>query len=438
MKSKKILSAAVASALVAAQMAMPVMAAEENGFDVTVTTKTPVIRVVVPTTLEVAVNQFGMGDAGSQIYSSPFVMENKSQVPVRVNVTSTATLGAGTKLVGTKAAAEASAAQGEAWLAVAAQTAADTYTDGSTAFADLTEENNNVTAFAQKSGATASAGQTFYLAESSAMAYKLLAANEDATDIKYAQFYQLIPVSFTGTDDTAKGNELKALVAEKDVYSVVTANVSNPGETVTCISKGTASVTYANTNTYYTASITTALPEDVNNTTHTELYVYGDGTTDATDGKAAFRYIGALSGAQETWTKDDISKISVRYNITGVEEAKYDSIYASDCTYGLYKAPICLTLKSGKDNTDVVLEFTPPAGKTLSTGYLSVNGVNASAWSSFKTNIIFDTSANTVTIKGAVFGFSSVTGVTSDHKYTFVVKDTNGTEYATEVLNLAP
>ena len=57
MKVKRILSTVVASALVAAQMAMPVMAADGGEVDVDVTTKTDLIRVQVPTTLELAVTQ---------------------------------------------------------------------------------------------------------------------------------------------------------------------------------------------------------------------------------------------------------------------------------------------------------------------------------------------------------------------------------------------
>ena len=45
MKTKKVLSTAVASALVAAQMVMPVMAAGGVSVDVPVTTKTAVISV---------------------------------------------------------------------------------------------------------------------------------------------------------------------------------------------------------------------------------------------------------------------------------------------------------------------------------------------------------------------------------------------------------
>lgn len=404
MKSKKILSAAVASALVAAQMAMPVMAAEEDGFDVTVTTKTPVIRVVVPTTLEVAVNQFGMSDSGSQIYSTPFVMENKSQVPVKVSVTSTATLGDDITLAATRTAVEASTKEGEAWLAVAAQTAVDNYADGSTTFDKLTEENNNVTAFVQGSGATATAGQTFYLAETSNMAYKLLAASEDATNIKYAQFYELIPVTLTGSTDADKEADLKALVAKQDIYSVVTANLGNEGETVTCLAKGTAaaSVSYASTNSYFTASITAALPGDVNNTTHTQQYVYGDGATDTTNGKAAFRYIGALSGAQETWTKDDISKIGVRYSITGVEEAKYDSVYKNNCTYGLYTAPFTDDTAYGNWGSDGVLWLA----KDASTGF-STTGLVVEVSDGGKTYTLLDADKYTV---DSTSGWVSITG----------------------------
>ena len=68
MRSKRLLSTVVASALVATTMAMPVMAADGGQVEVDVTTKTSVIRVAVPTSLEVAVNQFEKGDGGSQIY----------------------------------------------------------------------------------------------------------------------------------------------------------------------------------------------------------------------------------------------------------------------------------------------------------------------------------------------------------------------------------
>lgn len=79
MKAKRFLSTVVAGALVAAQMAMPVMAADGGEVEVDVTTRTAVIRVEVPTTLAIAVNQFEKGDTGSQVYSEAFDITNKSE-----------------------------------------------------------------------------------------------------------------------------------------------------------------------------------------------------------------------------------------------------------------------------------------------------------------------------------------------------------------------
>ena len=57
MRNKKILSTVVASALAATTMAVPVMAADGGNIDVPVTTKTAVIRVQVPTKMDISVNQ---------------------------------------------------------------------------------------------------------------------------------------------------------------------------------------------------------------------------------------------------------------------------------------------------------------------------------------------------------------------------------------------
>lgn len=56
MRNKKILSTVVASALAATTMAVPVMAADGGNIDVPVTTKTAVIRVQVPTKMDISVN----------------------------------------------------------------------------------------------------------------------------------------------------------------------------------------------------------------------------------------------------------------------------------------------------------------------------------------------------------------------------------------------
>lgn len=304
------------------------MAADGGNIDVPVTTKTAVIRVQVPTKMDISVNQFEMGDGGSQIYSTPFDMINRSEIPVKISVTSTAELKATTKLVGTKADAESSKTEGEVWMAVAAETAADSYADGAaTAIKDLTDENKNVTSFVQGTDADAAKGtanQTFYMDKSGTMKYKLLNSNEAAADIEYAQFYELTLQTVAGAD------ALAALIAENDVY--VAAGAAADGQDLTKEAKGTAH-TYDAGEKYYTAALEATAKGDVDST---KLYVYGNGDA-ATDGVAAFRYIGKLSGAQETWTKDDITKVSIKYDILGVQESKYNDVKA-DCVYGLYAA----------------------------------------------------------------------------------------------------
>ena len=318
----------MASALAATTMAVPVMAADGGNIDAPVTTKTAVIRVQVPTKMDISVNQFEMGDGGSQIYSTPFDMINRSEIPVKISVTSTAELKATTKLVGTKADAESSKTEGEVWMAVAAETAADSYADGAaTAIKDLTDENKNVTSFVQGTDADAAKGtanQTFYMDKSGTMKYKLLNSNEAAADIEYAQFYELTLQTVAGAD------ALAALIAENDVY--VAAGAAADGQDLTKEAKGTAH-TYDAGEKYYTAALEATAKGDVDST---KLYVYGNGDA-ATDGVAAFRYIGKLSGAQETWTKDDITKVSIKYDILGVQESKYNDVKA-DCVYGLYAA----------------------------------------------------------------------------------------------------
>lgn len=374
MRNKKLLSTVVATAL-AATMAMPVMAADEGGFDVSVTTKTPVIRVVVPTSMEVAVNQFEMGDAGSQIYSNAFQMENKSVIPVKLSVTSTATIAADTKLVATKAAATASTKEGEAWLAVAAQTSDGKYIEtAGKDIDDLTEESANVTTFAEKD-ATQKAEQTFYLNASSTMAYKLLNASEDAADIQYAQFYELTEKTFTSGKET---DELNEALKTQDIYMIATASIAD-GAAITKLDP-TTSQTWAGANTYYTVAQTATAKGSIDTS---KLYVYGDGTVNATEGKAAFRYIGKLSGGQETWSDTDLSKISVAYSIVGVLQNAYDDLKATTgaLTYGLYKEPapaekapsIPTATAKMEANKPVTFNVDLGAGDLKATGIASVS-----------------------------------------------------------------
>lgn len=327
MKRKKVLSMFLACALVATTMAMPVMAAGDT-IDVGVTTKTPVLRVTVPTTLAIAVDQLEMDTKGTQISSGAFEMQNNSSVDVKVDIESTADLKTTTKLVASKAAAESSTTAGEAWLAVAAKVNATEYITGKD-IKDLTEASENVTTFVQGTGADAAKGkaaQTFYLKKTTTGAYKLLNAGESAAAITYAQFYELTSKS------AADQNALDALIKENDVY-VATATVAD-GLALTLVEKGKTH-TWDTGETYYTAAADATEKAGIN---ASKLYVYANGTADAAGGVAAFRYIGKLSEKQDSWSKEDITNVHIKYTITGIPGTKYDEV-KDDCTYGLYSVP---------------------------------------------------------------------------------------------------
>ena len=221
MKGKKLVSVLTAGAL-AATMAMPVMAADGGTIDVEVTTKTGILRVEVPTTLAIAVDQFETTDAGSQVYSEEFTIANKSEVNVKVNVTSTATVGSAVTLAAKRAdVATAAGANGTAWLAVAASLDGTDY-EASSNLSKLNEASANVTTFA-KNGTATTAAQTFYLKKGTAntAAYKLLKPEADGknNNVSYAQFYKLTEIATQPTNDT----ELQTAVNASDVYVVVTA-----------------------------------------------------------------------------------------------------------------------------------------------------------------------------------------------------------------------
>lgn len=334
MKRKKLVSMLTVGAL-AATMAMPVMAADGGSVDVDVTTKTGILRVEVPTTLAIAVDQFETTDAGSQIYSEEFTIANKSEVNVKVNVTSTATVGSGVTLATKRAdVATATAAGGTAWLAVAASLDGTDY-EASSNLGGLDESDANVTTFAKGSTAT-TAAQTFYLKKGTAdtAAYKLLVPSADGknNDISYAQFYKLTALATQPTDDAT----LQTAVNASDVYVVVTADAGTDGKPVTKIEKGStvASSTFANTNTYYTAADAATPTADLK---AADIYAYGELTKESAGADAAFRYIGALSSNKEVWDSSDVSKINIAYTIQGLPQSTYDAADADGITYGLYK-----------------------------------------------------------------------------------------------------
>lgn len=373
MKGKKLLSMFTAGAL-AVTMAMPAMAADGGEVDVDVTTKTGILRVEVPTTLAVAVDQFETTDVGTQIYSEEFIIANKSEVNVKVGITSTATVKDDVALAAKKSdVTTATAAGGTAWVAVAASLDGTKY-EAAGDLGNLNESSANVTTFA-KNGTAVTAAQTFYLKKGTAnsAAYKLLKPSADGknNDVSYAQFYKLTALAAQpGSDD-----DLQKAVNASDVYVVVTADAGTDGKPVTKIAKGetVASSTYANTNTYYTAADAATANKDLK---AADIYTYGELTQASTGADAAFRYIGTLSKNKEVWDATDISKVKIAYTIQGLPQSDYEyAENAGEITYGLYKedteAPSIGT-KSYAMTANTAIDITVDLGK----GSLAATGVS--------------------------------------------------------------
>ncbi len=314
-KFKKVMSVAVVSAILAAQTLMPVAAAG-GSIESELTTKTPILRVQVPTTMAIAVDQFDTAGTGSQIFSDEFGMQNKSEIPVKVSVESKLEYtAADVELVSAKKAASA-LGEKEAWIATAALTAAGKDHDSKT-IAELEGNEPNITTFAKGEAAgEATTKQEFYLAGATAKYTMLQKAGAsitvDAAALGgYAELYELTAAG-TLADDAA----LQALVDAGDVYHV--ASAANGAE-LTKIAKGTQGVTKGS-DTYYTVGTTMVLAKDLTAADDSKLYVYADSDASA-GGKdiAGFRYIGVLSdGKAGGWSDADLDKITISYDITGL------------------------------------------------------------------------------------------------------------------------
>lgn len=315
--TKKIIAAAMTGIMILAQGSVA-FAATTGGFDANVDTEKAVLRVSVPTSMDIMVDQFEIGEAGVQINSDSFEMTNYSQMAVKVDVTSTVTLGSDVNLAASKAAAVASEGN-DAWLAVAAATADDTYGEGIPTLDDTAE---NVDTFS----ASNTVAQTFYLSKGTGdVAYKLMIPAEQgkATSNTYlAEYYALTEASSTITDQ----DTLDAALASGDIYT--TPAVAADGATVTLIKKGSSATYDSSTVKYYTMADT---PTAVSDLAASSLYAYG---ATATAGAAAeFKYLGRLSDAKESWTKEDIKGINVAYTITGVTSTIYNKV-SGQLTYG--------------------------------------------------------------------------------------------------------
>lgn len=351
-KWKKAIAATTASAIIAAQAVMQVAAAGGT-INADMSTKVPVIRVTVPTTMAVSVNEFQMGDEGSQITSGEFRMKNLSEIPVNVKVTSTATLDADITLVGTRAEAVEStdASKPAMWLAAVAAVNDDSGTLEYASGEDKTVKalagtEANATAFATADGKS-TAVQNFYLKQASNAQYKAIVGS-DASEIgNGADYYKLTPDA--GITDQ---NTLDAALADNDIYKVGTAPVAGTGQAITKTDKGGTAV-YAS-GVYYTIDDTPTAYATVA-ADSTGIYLYIDSATTEDGDAAAFRYAGALSSAKSGWSSNsDLTAIEIKYDIKGISGDVYSAVAGEDgsgLTYG-YKG------EAGTTNSPLTLNAT--------------------------------------------------------------------------------
>ncbi len=322
MRNRKLFSTVMATTLAVTTMAMPVMAADGE-VDVNLTTKKAVMRVQVPTSMAVEIDQYAIDEAGCQIACvDEFDMKNLSEMAVKVVVDSTVTLKSGVTLASGKEAASGSASGDVAWLAVAAQTSGDVYDDKNTTDVEtcgtLSELNANVTTFSQSSATEGKAEQTFYLAKGNGTPSYKMVTSGDAAKVKFARFYEL-------TGEMASGDAVREKVKESDVYVA-------SGDVITKYEKGATITTFADgTHKGYVIS------GDATDATGNGKYMYGEMANADGKGEAAFRYVGNLSEVNgEQWSKEKIQGIHIAYDITGVTADTYTEA-EKQCTYGLYK-----------------------------------------------------------------------------------------------------
>lgn len=353
-KCKKLMSAAVVSAIIAAQTLMPVSAAGNTGkIESDISTKTPILRVQVPTSMAIAVDEFTSSGDESQISSAEFAMENKSEIPVKVTVESTLDYDkTKVSLALTKASIEDST-KDEAWVAAVAMTDAGKYTADGSAGVDLAGTEDNVSTF----GGSSKVKQSFYLKETATSLKFIKGDGTDlpkqikAADLGFAQAYKLTQQAAALSDLVA----LEALVAAGDVYYINTTAFGTVADTnaIKLIEKGgtVEAADFNATYTYYTVVdadkdgvVLGELGDAVK--TDNSVYVYTDATAHA-DGKAGFRYIGALSGHKTGWSNEDLKKVTINYTITGLPTTVYTEAAANNgLKYG-YKKDDTLTFADG-------------------------------------------------------------------------------------------
>lgn len=377
-KSKKALSVMAVSAILTAQSVMSVAAAG-GAIDAEMSTKSPVLRVDVPTKMAVSVNEFEMGDAGSQVTSAAFTMKNLSEIPVTVKVTSKATVGADIVMAADKETAKDSTdtAKPVMWLAAVAAVKDNSgtleYATGTDkTVAGLAGTEANITAFGAKDATanTSTVNQQFYLQAATAATYKGITGAEVTAEktaatatIGGADFYELTAVT-PATDDAAGVN---TLAATQDIYVAKGgAPVGGTPQALTKVAKGgtlgTSDWTASTSKAYKLADTPTAAAS----LDATKIYLYIDSATTAAGDAAAFRYIGALSGAKSGWSTTDLTAINIKYDITAISTSAYTEVAKADgsgLTYG-YKAPAVAASRISVD----------------ATGLMTMAGVNNTNW----------------------------------------------------------
>lgn len=419
-RSKKFLAAALAGFLAAASV-MPASAADSGSLDVEVSVTDVVIRVQVPTTMLVAIDEFETEDDGSQIYSTDFTLENRSAIPVEVDVESEVkpATGSSATLKDKKASVSDN---DDFWMAAVAQVAEgnDALTKYGKTIDKLSEEDSNVATFESTSN---KASQVFCLDKGGDIAYKQMVptvksdGSVEAT-VTYARFYELESASISGND------ALQTAVDEGDVYKIADDTVSQNDTDAAKIEKGTANVIAESGYQYYkVANPGTSVA--AGNVKANTLYVYGEAKT--VGGEAAFRYIGALSAGKE-WTTSDIEKVTINYEIKGLSDTNYKE-KAAKCKYGWYndkaatEAAPSIAVTSYKLTADTALEIEVDlgAGELAATDITSVLygtvALGTDAWS-FNNNVLTISSARVNSI------ISSGTAKT----HTVVFNDTNNTK----------
>jgi len=353
MKNKKLLSTILAATLVATTMAVPVMANDGGGsVEVDVGVATSVLRVEVPTTLAVQIDQYQLEQSGGvsgdcQIYSEEFSILNKGNVNVKVDVTSSVSGDVKNgRLATTKQAAKVSKS-GDAWLAAAAVTglsisgdAAEGYeyddevvtSEVVETYATLKETNRNVATF----DSSGDAKQTFYLENASGDVVYKYAKSGDVV-APYAKFRELARSTSTASGDAAVTEAAKS----QDVYVQFSGDA-----TMTRVRKGSEYTNASKTFNPASGDVIYTISGDVS-TLGAGDYMYGEGNVRAT-GAAAFRYIGVLAKGQ-TWNTSDIDKITITYSIDGIDPGTYAEANEK-CVQGLYKetatAPTPTTMAS--------------------------------------------------------------------------------------------